>query len=309
MTVSSVCGIDAERLQENRGEYLHMLPVINLEAFERDRQLLPPFPAVMTRIDAMLRSGSTNVAHLNEAIYSEVSLVARILRVVNSAYYNIPRRITDIKLAIAFLGFSEIHRIVLTSSIANAFKGANPQHLKHFWTHSYLTALIARKLLPRYERHLELGVLWPSALLHDIGELVYMRLFPKHFTALLRYRSEHQCLLDEAEEALGLPSHRVIGSELCDHWNLPETVKDGCLHHGRPNPSDPPCSNETAAIRRIVSLSTIMSNLTIDTLRPETQGNLQEQIVVMLGCGEEDLSRIMGEAHGLLDEVNQLAID
>ena len=208
-----------------------ILPVIDMEQFERERRLLPPMPEVMSRIDSLLRSGETDVSEITEAVITEVSLVTRILRVVNSAYYSLPREISNITQAVAFLGFTEIHRLVLTSSIANAFKDANPIQLRRYWTHSYYTALIAKELSRRYEKQLDPGELWPCALLHDVGELVYMRLYGEHYSALVRYQLDEKSSIEEAEDALNLPSHRLL-AELGKHWNLPDSIRDVCAHHG-----------------------------------------------------------------------------
>ena len=302
--------VEAQEARALRGEPdAHpgpILPAIDMERFERERGLLPPFPEILNRIDALLRSGMADISQVSEIVASEVSLVARVLRVVNSAYYSIPRQIADIKQAVAFLGFREIHRIVLVTSVAEAFKDANPLHLRRFWIHSYYTALIAKELSRRYDKHADPGTLWTSALLHDVGELVYMKLYGEHYAALLQYQLSEHASLDEAEDALSLPSHRELGAELARHWGLPDSVLDACLYHGQLEPAVPPRDEAERSIRVLIGAADLLAVLAVDTLRPDLETIYREQTRALLGVEESDLMRLMGDVLDLREEVDRL---
>ncbi len=279
------------------------LPPIDLDAIERKQGLLPHLPEILVRIRELLRSGDTDVAQVSELIAGEVGLVAGILRTVNSAYYNLPRPVSDLKIAVAYMGFDGIERIVLTASLMDAFKGVDTLQFKRFLEHSYFAALSSKYIASTHEPHLDTGVLWPCALLHDVGELVYMRLFPEHYSTLVSYRQKHLCLLDEAEEACSMPSHKELGALLCDHWKLPEPIRDACLFHGL-NESPSP-SQETKPYRRMVIVGDLLSSLTVDNLHKELKETIQARSMELLSCSERDFLFIMGTIMELRNEVER----
>ena len=284
---------------------IESLPVIDMEVFERQKKLLPPLPQIMSRIDEVLRSGDSDVKAVSELVSSEVSLVARILRIVNSAYFGLPRQVEDISQAIALLGFREIHRIVLTSSVAEAFKDLNPVYLTNYWKHSYFTALIAKEIARRDELPVDAGVLWPAALLHDMGELVYMRLFPAHYKALMEHRLCEHTTMDLAEDAMGYPPHRELGAELCDFWGLPSTVKDACMNHCMVREDF--VDERIYIMRRTVTAADLLSVLALESLREDVQLEIRDILSVILHRSDEEVSSLLGEFIGWRPEVERMA--
>ena len=295
----------AAGMKSHQAMEVEPLPVIDMEAFEREKQLLPPLPQIMSQIDQLLRSGDTDVQSVTDLVSSEVSLVARILRVVNSAYFGLPRQVDDIRQAIALLGFREIHRIVLTSSVAEAFKDLNPIYLTNFWKHSYFTALIAKEIARRDDLPVDPGVLWPAALLHDVGELVYMRLFPSHYKALMEHRLCEHTTMDLAEDAMGYPSHRDLGAELCDFWGLPSTVKDSCLNHCMVREDF--VDERIYIMRRTVTAADLLSELALESLREDVQLEIRDILSVILHRSDDEVSGLLGEFIGWRPEVERMA--
>ena len=91
----------------------------------------------------ILDSDEIAIDDVADLVRSDPALAGQILKMVNSAYYGIPREVADVKYAIGYLGINEIHRIMLTFAIADAFVSENKEEMKELWFHSFHTALCA----------------------------------------------------------------------------------------------------------------------------------------------------------------------
>jgi len=281
---------------------------IDRETLERKKDLLPHMPQVLGELQKRVENGDTDSQTLSELIGSDVGLVGKILRIVNSAYYQLPRKLSDLKFAIAYLGFAEIYRIVLTSSVVEQLK-VDGDDFERFWRHSFFTALVARKLLTGVDAGVAMGELWPAALLHDVGELVSMRLFPEEFNLVKEYINQHKCLVSEAEQALDVVAHTALGALLCEHWNLPDTVKDVCLHHENLAAVDISASHEIMTIRKVVMAADRMAKLASMNISEKLQDELRAQICSLLEVDEDGFLLAMAKAYEQREEVDRFLAD
>jgi HD-like signal output (HDOD) protein len=106
----------------------------------------------MTDLLERINSGDATATEVSDLIASDPGLIAHMLKVINSAYYGLPRQITDIKHAVAYLGFGEIHRIVLTVAVMQSLEPKDRDLFMEFWSHSFFTALVSKKVTRAFER-------------------------------------------------------------------------------------------------------------------------------------------------------------
>jgi HD-like signal output (HDOD) protein len=204
---------------------------INYDTFLRENFVLPPLPGALTKVLDAVNSASMGAAEVAKLISPDAAMVSHLLKVVNSAYYGLPKPIAEVKFAIAYLGLAEVSRITLTLSVIKTLKPKEKDQLEHYWMHSYLTAITARHLVKRLKNVFEIGDLYSAALLHDMGKLIYQRFFPEHYSALSRYCKESGKMFVDAEEHFGMPSHLTFGALACDHWHLPRSIRRACEFH------------------------------------------------------------------------------
>lgn len=238
---------------------------------------------------------------IEELVSSDPGLVARILRIVNSAYYGLPRPLSNLRHALAYLGLGEVYRIVLTATVIQTFGG---DAARAFWRHSYTTALAAKQLARPFEPSLAPGDLWPAALLHDIGEMVELHLAPEAHARLQQHREQNGCLRPEAEAALDQAAHTELGALLCEHWELPPPIRAACLHH-ETGDLDAVDSPESRRILRIVTAADHMTHLALDTLRPEIKEQLQTRVGELLQCSEETFLLLMGDLYEVIQQADR----
>ncbi len=289
-------------------ETIDLAPIeINPTTFLYHHCALPALPKVVTQFQEMAHVENVSISRVANILSHDPSLVAEILKVVNSAYYCLPREVSRVDMAVAYLGIREVQNIVLTVSVIDTFGIEEPAEFKKFWHHSLFTALCARHLANRFERHLPYGDLWAPALLHDIGKLVYLKFFPEHFKALRRFADEQGCLFNEAEQIHGLPSSAYLGTLLCERWRLPKKIREVCVLEGPHLLANERHKETLKPLHRMVLLGDLVAVLSSDRLQKKRQLEFSNTIMQELALTESDFLVLMGAISDLRLEADRLA--
>jgi HD-like signal output (HDOD) protein len=283
------------------------LPPIEIDpkTFFRRHFGLPALPEVVSRVQDLIQSDAADIGKVTDLVKGEPALVAQILKVVNSAYYGLPREIGSVKNAIAFIGMNEIYRMVLSLSVINTLAFDQKDELAKFWYHSFYTALCSRYLARRYAPVLSPEELWCGAILHDIGKLIYLKFFPEHYNALMRYCSEQGCLFSEAERHFSLPSSAYFGSLLSEYWRLPSHVKAACETHSL---KDLPGIDPNTALgnfQLMICLGNLLTVLSADELTDRSRQEISTATRTALDCTEQQFLIMMGDIYDLKTEVEK----
>ncbi len=285
------------------------LPPINIDpqTFLYKHCTLPALPAVLTKIQENLYSEDVDLDKISDLIMKDAALTTQMLKIVNSAYYSLPMEINKIKVAVAYLGINEIHHIVLSFSVINTLVSKDQKAFNEIWFHSLYTAICARELTRLYEPLLDTAEVWTSALLHDIGKLVYLKFFPEHYILLRQYAEKNGCLFSKAEKELSYPTSSYLGSLLCNRWGLPHRIKDSCLHHTledlKPYSAG---KSEADSFIRIIILSNLIATVTTNRLKQEKVEEINDALKDALALNEADLLILLNEVSKLKDEATIL---
>jgi HD-like signal output (HDOD) protein len=284
---------------------------IDPTTFLRKHCPLPALPEVVHEIQNVIQSQDVDLNRVAYLISGEPALVAQVLKVVNSAYYGFPQEISNVKYAIAFLGLNEIYRMVLSLSVINTIAITQKEELVDFWFHSFYSALCTKYLAKRYKSHLSFEEFWASAILHDIGKLVYLKFFPDHYSALNSYCKEQGCLFTEAERHFSLPASAYLGTILCDRWRLPGKIRRACECHALSDLFIAEADHAQEPFDRMITLGNLCALLSTNGLHTETRKELGEAVRKALELSEETFLLIMGDifelkihAQKFLDELN-----
>ena len=183
---------------------------------------LPLLPAIFQQFTEKLDDPGAKAEDFAEIISSDPSLTAKLLQIVNSAYYSFTATITDVSHAITIVGLTELRELILAVSVVEFFDDLPNQivNMKSFWQHSVLTGLVARELqkTPAFRTKQSM---FTAGMLHDIGSLVFYNRLPEIARSVLEisHRQGKPRYLVERSE-LGF-DHANIGGELVRHWGLP----------------------------------------------------------------------------------------
>ncbi|MSQ58987.1 MAG: HDOD domain-containing protein [Betaproteobacteria bacterium] len=177
-------------------------------------------------------SSARDVAQL---ISSDPAITARLLKVVNSVVYGMPRGVESVVQAVNIMGMQPIHDIILTSSVTTTFAGVpyGLMNVSRFWSHSLLCALSARALGKRANL-IDHDRLFLVGLLSRVGRLVMYDKIPQ-LTAVALSHSERtgQQLYGVERQLIGC-DYAAVGGDLLARWRLPESIVAMILEHVEP---------------------------------------------------------------------------
>ncbi|MBI4830924.1 MAG: HDOD domain-containing protein [Candidatus Lindowbacteria bacterium] len=189
-------------------------------------------PHVMVRIMEIITDENSSASDLAKEIAKDASLTAKILKIVNSAYYGFYREIIRVSDAVVVLGFNEIRRLSLAISVLDMFGGKQREQRFRFWTHSFACAAMCDILSKEWRMH-DKGA-FTAGLLHDIGKAALDQHFSDMFSAAQACMEERSLRAHEAEKMLFGFDHSDIGYWLCERWNLPVSLSEAIRCHHRP---------------------------------------------------------------------------
>jgi len=273
--------------------------VIDSGTFLQKHHVLPALPQAVHEIRTIIHSEKISIRKIVEIIKKDPGLVAQILKIVNSAYYSIPREVKDVSLAVAYLGINEVYHLVVSVYVLDALANGNKHEFNRIWYHSNYTALNSKHIAKQYEPLLNSNDIWVHSILHDIGRLVYIKFFPDHYKALRKYVVTNGCLFREAERYYDLPHSSYLGSLLCDHWGLPQDIKETCAAHDLEDLKTMRPETEPERIRRIVTIGSLLTSLATEKLRHDISSDISEAVQKSLGCTESEFLVTMARVYEL----------
>ncbi len=196
---------------------------------------LPSLPALYFEILSEIQAPNASFKRVGELIARDVSLSAKMLQIVNSAFFGLPRRIASIPEAVSLLGFDTVKGLVLSVKVFSQFEvGRIPARwLEELWRHSSRVGLFARGIAA-YEKlpRRSLDEAFTAGLLHDVGKLIFAQNFPDATVEMVTEARERP--LWEVETGRFGVSHAELGAYLLSLWGIGEEVVAALAHHHRP---------------------------------------------------------------------------
>ncbi len=231
------------------------LPPLALNLAADTRGLVSP-PQVCLKLAGLLQAPDSSMSEIGEVIIRDPNLTARLLALVNSAYYNFRGRIDTVSRAVMIIGLQDLHNLIVAISAVRSFSSL-PNCLVNidtFWRHGIHCGLIARALARRcHVLHPER--LFIAGLLHDIGALVLYHRLPEISRNLLLAAGGDEALQAEAERAeLGF-THADLGALLLANWHIPAPLQEAIRHHHEPD-----TANLARVEAAIVHVSEVLAN-------------------------------------------------
>ena len=210
-----------------------MFVTIHKEALLAHLHQLPSLPAILQEVIASFSDPNLDAATLAHKIEQDQGLSARVLRVANSSFYGLPRKVGSVQDALVVLGFDTIRSMVLSAGMVQAFPVVPDSAFdrQSYWQRSFRVALISKALARQLRQGMQLS--FTAGMFHDIGQLVFDLCIPKQFAVLLQQQADSGLSLAEIEQSgLGF-DHAEIGAELIRLWNFPSEIEQvvRCWQH------------------------------------------------------------------------------
>lgn len=191
-----------------------------------------PLPAIAMRVLEMVVDPGSRTKDLESVIQGDVSLVAAILKLANSAFYGFRRKVSSLHHALVLIGKTEVQSLVLSRVMLRSFKvpeGQQKMLMVGVWQHS-LECALAGECIADYCGAEEPGY-FIAGMLHDIGRLVVIQKYLKAAEDLVTYGMliEGNSMKEEME-FLGC-GHNELGSQLLRRWMFPPQLVEMVREH------------------------------------------------------------------------------
>ena len=198
------------------------------EAVER----MPAFPKSVQKILELTRDLNCSPKVLVQVIENDPIITMKILRVLNSAYYRLPSKITSINHSVVFLGLNTVKNIALSIAAIGIMpkKNAAGFDVGQYLLHSLSTAAIAKHLCGKVGGADPMDC-YVAGLLHDFGKVVFAQFMPEQFKIALEKSPEDNIPLFTAEQFAIGTDHTVVGSMLAEKWQFPKLLIDSIRNH------------------------------------------------------------------------------
>lgn len=195
-------------------------------------------PSSAIRILGLAENPATTEEMLHAVLESDPALAARVLKVVNSAFYGRPRPVASTHAAMRLLGMNAIRTVAMAASLNRLFRGGRTVpgfDAAALWTHSVAVGFAARRIAT-LTRAVSAEEALLAGLLHDIGLLVAVQGATIEFSAVISATAAdpERSFRDAEREFIGA-THEALGEGLCERWRFPTTVAATCGYHHAPD--------------------------------------------------------------------------
>lgn len=185
---------------------------------------LPTAPKVVQDLIQSFDKASVSTEDVAKKVALDPVLSAKLLRLANSAYYNVSRSIGTVEDAVLMLGFVAVRTLVISSGLVNGFKAVTGLELQQFWRYSMHTAVAAKWIARKTRDNQELA--FTIGMMHAIGELLIHSAIPEQAQALDRDTPPLDARRLDVEKAAFGFGYADVGAELARRWQFPAIFSD-----------------------------------------------------------------------------------
>jgi HD-like signal output (HDOD) protein len=232
---------DAESLKETIGRACALRDLMISEPLQlliSQMESLPSIPALYAQLIQELESRDSSMNRIGEIVAQDVGMTAKLLQMVNSAFFGLQRHISNPADAASFLGIDTIRALVLSIQVFSQFDESQVPDfsLDELWSHSMAVAKLAKQIARAENQNQQVcDEAFAAGMLHEAGQLVLASSHPRKFTGMLALARVGQIPRIEAERIVFGAGHPEIGAYLLGLWGLPHSIVEAVAFHLQPD--------------------------------------------------------------------------
>ncbi len=196
---------------------------------------VPSMPQIYVDLVREMRSENASLQRAGEIIAKDPGMTAKILQLVNSAFFGHRSGVSSPEEAAIYLGIETIKSLVLSLQVFSFFTRSQIKtfNINQIWQHSMATALLAKRVCMSIDSDMQMAdEAFTAGLLHDLGKLVLAANLPVVYQEVLQICKQQSLNLADAERRKFGASHGEIGGFLLGLWGLPDSIIEAVsLHH------------------------------------------------------------------------------
>ena len=261
-------------------------------------------PIIYKRLVEVINHPRGAAGDVANVIREDTALTARLLKLVNSAFFAFPRKIDTVTQAVNVVGTSQVRDLSLATSVTDLFKNVPPDVLdvEGFWKHSLACGVAARVIAGlRGEANIERYFV--AGILHDLGRLVLVLRAPDEVMTMVELARDRGVMLFETERERIGTDHARLGGALMDRWSMPEALREAVRLHHEPNKAER--YPDEAAVIHVADIlaNALQLGSSGERFVPQISAGAWARLGIapqMMGFAVEDLDRQYGAAVHLL---------
>jgi HD-like signal output (HDOD) protein len=224
-TVSRACGLR------------DLLSNATLTLLVSQMQSLPSLPSIYMQLMKEVEAPDPSIKTIGEIIRRDPGMTAKILQMVNSAFFGLRRHISDPGDAVNLLGLDIVKSLVLSVHIFSQFSPRIPGFsLADLWDHNSAVGNLAKKIAKMEQQAPQLmDDSFAAGLLHECGKLILASRLPKEYAQMLSLTNEDGLPVIDAEREVFGATHPEVGAYLLGLWGLPDSIVEAVAFHHSPS--------------------------------------------------------------------------
>ncbi|MBI4559775.1 MAG: HDOD domain-containing protein [Candidatus Hydrogenedentes bacterium] len=237
--ISKPCDADTLRSLVARAFALRdLMSSGNLKNLVSRLQTLPSLPDTYTQLMAELRSADPSIRVIGELVSRDVGMSAKILQLVNSAFFGLRNHVSSPLQAATLLGTETLRSLVLMTHVFSQVEQAklpSSFSLEELSRHSMAVGAVAKAVVKQESGDKKLvDDSYMAGLLHDSGKLILATNQPEAYGQVLTEIAEKRISLEAAERPVFGATHAEVGAYLLGLWGLPDPIVEAVAFHHAP---------------------------------------------------------------------------
>jgi HD-like signal output (HDOD) protein len=255
---------------------------------------IPVKPEILSKIQSLMAIKEPDIEKIAQLISSDIGLSSAILKIINSPYYGMNRRILEIKQAVMMLGLKIINGLVTALLLKASFKGDACISLEKFWDDALDIANAMSFIGNQVKNEVPVDMLYSIGLFHDCGVPLLALKYQGYKKVLMEANQQHKNSI-ALEDQYYRTNHAVLGHYVASSWHLPKEI---CYLIAQHHDVDYLKHNKEPQAQLIYAVLKMAENM-IESLKrqqnsPDWEG-IQESVLEIVGLSQLDYTDLEDE--------------
>jgi HD-like signal output (HDOD) protein len=201
---------------------------------------LPILSAAQSQLTEELSQETPSLERIGEIVSRDIGMTAKIMQLVNSAFFGLARQLTSPTEAVAYLGTTTVRALALSAEMFSQFdpRACRMFSLEILERHSWHTGLLARRVAQLESQNNQiLDQCFLAGMMHDVGQLVLATGLPTEYSKVIQQARQQNLPVCQVEQAVFGASHADVGAYLLGLWGLPNLIIEAVAWHHTPSRS------------------------------------------------------------------------
>lgn len=195
---------------------------MQLEALLNFPRALPAMSRTVSELLAEMNKDDPSPKRVSDLIAQDPSLTTRVLRLSNSAFFRVSRKIGSAEEAVAMLGMTHVRSLVMAAALGSSFKNVPGVNLPQFWRYSLRVADMSKALAGLLRQNE--GNAFTAGLIHAIGDLIMHIAMPDLIAPLDMGTPPLDLNRARAEMSMFGYTYAQVGAGMAEKWQFPQDI-------------------------------------------------------------------------------------